>query len=322
MDGASLVAFVVVVVFSPFLTKNRGIVVYNERVILKEEGNMEYLGENLIHGIACSMEKFTSSEADLAKYIIAHSDEVSQLSISQIAKKIHVSPATITRFCQKISFSGFNEFRHELKRYIDLRNKPTATSDIKEIDYFSKLYQNHLEIIETTFRKITYPDIQQAVALLNQAKKVHVYGIGNSGIAAQEFKWKFFRVGVNVESITDPHQAVMDAALTTEDSLVIGISVSGKTKEVIDAVKIAKQQGATILAITSEKASELFQIADLPLLVMSKNNMHMAQNISPTLPLFLFFDLIYTELVAKDYINRIQIREKTLKALKGFSSEG
>ncbi|WP_419954391.1 MurR/RpiR family transcriptional regulator [Neobacillus niacini] len=277
---------------------------------------MEYLGENLLHGIACSMEKFTSSEAELAEYIVKNPDEISQLSISQIAKKIHISPATITRFCQKISFSGFNEFKHELKRYIDLRNKPAAASDIKEIDYFSKLYQNHLEIIETTFRKMTYFDIQQAVSLLNSAQKVHVYGIGNSGIAAQEFKWKFFRIGIQVECITDPHQAAMDAALSTDNSLVIGISVSGRTKEVIDAVKIAKKQGASILAITSDKKSELSKLADFTLGVMSKSNMHMGQNISPTLPLFLLFDLIYTDLVAKDYMNRIQTRDKTLRALE------
>lgn len=277
---------------------------------------MEYLGENLMHGIVCTMEKFTSSESELAKYIIDNPDEVSQLSINQIAKKIHISPATITRFCQKISFSGFNEFKHELKRYIDLRNKPAMSSNIKEIDYFSNLYQNHLEIIETTFRKMTYLDIQQAVSLLTEARKVHVYGIGNSGIAAQEFKWKFFRIGIQVESITDPHQAVMDAALSSGGSLVIGISVSGKTKEVIEAVKIAKRQGATVLAITSDKTSDLSRLADLSLLVMSKSSMHMGQNISPTLPLFLLFDLLYTELVAKDYINRVQIRDKTLRALK------
>ncbi|UYG97549.1 MurR/RpiR family transcriptional regulator [Cytobacillus firmus] len=277
---------------------------------------MEYLGENLMHGIVCTMEKFTSSESELAKYIIDNPDEVSQLSINQIAKKIHISPATITRFCQKISFSGFNEFKHELKRYIDLRNKPAMSSDIKEIDYFSNLYQNHLEIIETTFRNMTYLDIQQAVSLLTEARKVHVYGIGNSGIAAQEFKWKFFRIGIQVESITDPHQAVMDAALSSGGSLVIGISVSGKTKEVIDAVKIAKRQGATVLAITSDKTSDLSRLADLSLLVMSKSSMHMGQNISPTLPLFLLFDLLYTELVAKDYVNRVQIRDKTLRALK------
>lgn len=163
---------------------------------------------------------------------------------------------------------------------------------------------------------MTYFDIQQAITLLTEAERVHVYGIGNSGIAAQEFKWKFFRIGIQVESITDPHQAVMDAALSSGSSLVIGVSVSGKTKEVIDAVKIAKQQGASVLAITSDKSSELSQLADLSLLVMSKNSMHMGQNISPTLPLFLLFDLLYTELVAKDYINRVQIRDKTLRALK------
>jgi DNA-binding MurR/RpiR family transcriptional regulator len=108
----------------------------------------------------------------------------------------------------------------------------------------------------------------------------------------------------------------MDAALSTGSSLVIGISVSGKTKEVIDAIKIAKRQGASVLAITSDKTSELSQLADLSLLVMSKSSMHMGQNISPTLPLFLLFDLLYTELVAKDYMNRIRIRDKTLRALE------
>ncbi|MFS0638496.1 MurR/RpiR family transcriptional regulator [Mesobacillus foraminis] len=167
------------------------------------------------------------------------------------------------------TFLGFNEFKHELKRYLDLKNKPAKPSDFKEIDYLSKLYQNHLELIEGTFRN-TYFDLQQAVSLLDSVKKVHAYGIGNSGIAAQEFKWKFFRIGVNVESITDPHQAVMDAALAAEDSLIIGISVSGETKEVIDAVKMAKQQGAAVFAITSEKTSKLAHLADLTLKIISK----------------------------------------------------
>jgi DNA-binding MurR/RpiR family transcriptional regulator len=277
--------------------------------------NMEYLGENLIHGIESSMEKLTNTEKEIANYIIKHPDEISHLSISQIAKKLHISPATITRFCQKISFSGFNEFKHELKRYIDLRNKPTITTDIKQIDYFANLYQNHLNILDNTFKKVTYFDIQQAVSLLTKARKVHVYGIGNSGIAAQEFKSKFFRIGINVETVTDPHQAVMDAALSTEESVVIGISVSGKTKEVINAVNIAKKQGASVLVFTGEKDSELARLADITLLVMNKSSVHMGQNISPSLPLLLLFDLVYTELIAKDYKNRIHIRNKTLQAL-------
>ncbi|MFJ5622770.1 MurR/RpiR family transcriptional regulator [Peribacillus loiseleuriae] len=276
---------------------------------------MEYLGENLLHGIECSMDKFTSTEVELAQYIIKHPDETSQLTSSKIAKKMHISPATITRFCQKLSFSGFNEFKHELKRYVDLRDKPSTTTTIKQMDYFAQLYQNHLDIIENTFRKVTYPDIQQAVSLLTHASKIHVYGIGNSGVAAQEFKSKFFRIGLNVETITDPHQAVMDAALSTHQSVVIGISVTGRTKEVIRAISIAKEQGASILVFTGEKDSELSQLADLTLLAMNKSNMHMGQNISPSLPLFLLFDLIYTELIAKDYKNRIHFREKTLKAL-------
>ena len=108
---------------------------------------------------------------------------------------------------------------------------------------------------------------------------------------------------------------MMDAALSNENSVVIGISISGTTKEVISAVKIAKKQGSRILVFTGDKNSELSQLGDISLLVTSKNSMHMGQNISPLLPLLLLFDLIYTELVAKDYKKRISIREKTLKVL-------
>ncbi|MBO0998067.1 MurR/RpiR family transcriptional regulator [Bacillus sp. SD075] len=276
---------------------------------------MEYLAENLIYGIECSMDKFTKTEEELAHYILQRPEEVSQLTISQIAKKLHISPATITRFCQKLAFSGFNEFRHELKRFVDLRNTPKNMKNIKQVDYFAKLYQDHLGIIDNTFHITTYDNIQKAVSFLTKANKIHVYGIGSSGIAAQEFKSKFFRIGLTVEAITDPHQSIMDAALSNENSVVIGISISGTTKEVISAVKIAKKQGACILIFTGDKNSALSQLGDLTLLVTSKNSMHMGQNISPLLPLLLLFDLIYTELVAKDYKNRISIREKTLKVL-------
>ncbi|MGG1486825.1 MurR/RpiR family transcriptional regulator [Peribacillus castrilensis] len=276
---------------------------------------MEYLAENLIYGIECSMDKFTKTEQELAHYILQRPEEVSQLTISQIAKKLHISPATITRFCQKLAFSGFNEFRHELKRFVDLRNTPKNMKNIKQVDYFAKLYQDHLGIIDNTFHITTYDNIQKAVSFLTKANKIHVYGIGSSGIAAQEFKSKFFRIGLTVEAITDPHQSMMDAALSNENSVVIGISISGTTKEVISAVKIAKKQGACILVFTGDKNSELSQLGDLTLLVTSKNSMHMGQNISPLLPLLLLFDLLYTELVAKDYKNRISIREKTLKVL-------
>ncbi|MFA1712468.1 MurR/RpiR family transcriptional regulator [Peribacillus frigoritolerans] len=276
---------------------------------------MEYLAENLIYGIECSMDKFTKTEEELAHYILQRPEEVSQLTISQIAKKLHISPATITRFCQKLAFSGFNEFRHELKRFVDLRNTPKNMKNIKQVDYFAKLYQDHLGIIDNTFHITTYDNIQKAVSFLTKANKIHVYGIGSSGIAAQEFKSKFFRIGLTVEAITDPHQSMMDAALSNENSVVIGISISGTTKEVISAVKIAKKQGACTLVFTGDKNSELSQLGDLSLLVTSKNSMHMGQNISPLLPLLLLFDLLYTELVAKDYKNRISIREKTLKVL-------
>lgn len=276
---------------------------------------MEYLGENLLYGIECNMEIFTSTEKALASYILKSPEETSQLSINQIAKKLHLSPATITRFCQKLSFSGFNEFKHELRRFIDLQNAPVEANNIQQVDYLAKLYQDHTNIIRNTFQINTYRDIQEVVSFLIKADRIHVYGIGSSGIAAQEFKYKFFRVGLCIEAITDPHHAIMDASLSSKNSVVIGISISGETQELIKTIKIAKKQGSSIIIFTGNKDSQLAKLSNICLLVTSKSNMHMGQNISPLLPFLLLFDLIYTELIAEDYKKRIYLRDKTLRAL-------
>ncbi|MBM7586287.1 DNA-binding MurR/RpiR family transcriptional regulator [Bacillus pakistanensis] len=276
---------------------------------------MKYLGKNLMNSIEMSLETFTQTEVELAQYILKYPEEASRLSISQIAKKLHLSPATITRFSQKLSFSGFNEFKHELKRYVDLNRVPSEHTDIKQMEHFAKLYHNYQDIIDNTFRVTEYKRIQRAVELLNEARKIQIYGLGSSGIAAHEFQVKFFRVGLPVEAITDPHLAVMNAALCGEDSVIIGISISGETNEVIRAVKVAKRQGAKVIVFTGTKGSTLSQVGDISLQVASKNNMYLGQNISPLLPLLLLFDLLYTELVSNDYKNRLQLRENTLKAL-------
>jgi DNA-binding MurR/RpiR family transcriptional regulator len=276
---------------------------------------MKYLGKNLMNSIEMSKETFTQTEVELAQYILQNPEEASKLTISQMAKKLHLSPATITRFSQKLSFSGFNEFKHELKRYVDLNNVPSEHKDIKQMEHFAKLYHNYQDIIDNTFGITEYTRVQKAVELLNKARKIQIYGLGSSGIAAHEFQVKFFRVGLPVEAITDPHLAVMNAALCEEDSVIIGISISGETKEVIRAVKIAKRQGAKVIVFTGTKESTLSQVGDITLQVTGKNNMYMGQNISPLLPLLLLFDLLYTELVSNDYKNRLQLRENTLKAL-------
>ncbi|MFF2445035.1 MurR/RpiR family transcriptional regulator [Priestia megaterium] len=276
---------------------------------------MEYLGENLLYGIECNMEIFTSTEKELASYILKFPVETSQLSINQIAKKLHLSPATITRFCQKLSFSGFNEFKHELRRFIDLQNAPVEVNNIQQVDYLAKLYQDHTTILRNTFQINTYRDIQEVVSFLIKADRIHVYGIGSSGIAAQEFKYKFFRIGLHIEAITDPHHATMDASLISKKSVVIGISISGETQELIKTIKIAKKQGSPIIIFTGNKDSQLAKLSNVCLLVTSKSNMHMGQNISPLLPFLLLFDLIYTELIAEDYKKRIHLRDKTLRAL-------
>lgn len=81
-----------------------------------------------------------------------------------------------------------------------------------------------------------------------------LYGFGSSGLAAQEFQLRLLRLGMDAEAITELHQMVLNEARITNACLVIGISLSGATRELIDALDRAKARGAAVIYLTSSNA--------------------------------------------------------------------
>ena len=108
------------------------------------------------------------------------------------------------------------------------------------------------ELLNKTFSLIDEEQFLRVSRMLDKAKRVYIYGIGSSGLVAREMEFRFMRLGMICKAITDDHMIRVNEVMLDDECLVIGISLSGETKEILDAVYQAKQKGSRTVLITSK----------------------------------------------------------------------
>ncbi|MGL4970078.1 MAG: SIS domain-containing protein, partial [Cetobacterium sp.] len=132
---------------------------------------------------------------------------------------------------------------------------------------------------------------------IKTAKKIYIYGAGSSGLSGHEFMQRLLRMGFNVSSITDSHMMIINSAILKEGDLVIGISISGETKEVIDSFRVAQKNGAKTIGVTSLPNSSLASYSDKLILICASNFINKRDFINTQFSTMYLFDLISTILL-------------------------
>ncbi|WP_415875171.1 SIS domain-containing protein [Clostridium sp.] len=139
--------------------------------------------------------------------------------------------------------------------------------------------------------------------------------MGSSALAAQEIKIRFMRIGVNVEAIVDSHIMKMNVVLLDSDCIVIGISVSGKTSEVLNSLKAAKSRNATTILMTSRKENEFEEFCDEVVLLAVKEHLENGKAISPQFPVLIMIDIFYAHFLQSDKFYKEKLHDYTLSVL-------
>lgn len=196
----------------------------------------------------------SKSERLIASYVLQNEKEVGSLSITDLADKVPTSPSTITRFCQRLNYRNFNEFKTLFED--ELRDKHFPT------DAVAAITSSYQEVLVESSKTIQEKQLQQFVSDIKKARKILVIGIGSSGLTAIEFSARLARMGINAQSITDSYNMVSQSYLLSDQDMLIAISNSGETSEIVEAVKIATTKGANIQAITKHKNSYLAKTAN------------------------------------------------------------
>jgi RpiR family carbohydrate utilization transcriptional regulator len=211
----------------------------------------------MLERIKASLPSLAPAEQRVGKLVLADPRAFANLPVSELAYRAHVSKPTVVRFCRSVGYDGLSDFKLKLAgsvsegvpfihRSVDVDDK-TSDVTVKVIDNtvaaFLK-YRNDASIFA----------LERAATALAEthahARRIEFYGVGNSGIVAQDAQHKFFRLGLNTIAYSDGHMQVMSASMLQPGDCVVIISNSGRTRDLMDACDIARKRGATTLVIT------------------------------------------------------------------------
>jgi len=215
------------------------------------------------------------SEQAVGRLVIEQPSEIARASISELARRAGTSATTVTRFCRDVGLTGYHELRLLLAVAVDRqqsagRHVPIgAETDIAPEDALPAIAQKMAHAaqraIQDTVDTFDLEALAAAVDALNGARRVYLYGVGSSDVVVADLDHKLSHLGLTCLTYADVHRSVASAAHLGTDDVVIAVSHSGRTVEVLDPVRVAKQRGATTLAITNYPRSPLAEMSDIVL---------------------------------------------------------
>ena len=212
----------------------------------------------MLDRIKASLPSLAPAEQRVGRLVLSDPRSFANLPITELALRSHVSKPTVVRFCRSVGYDGLSDFKLKLAgsvsegvpfihRSVDVDDK-IGDVVVKVIDNavaaFLK-YRN--DASSAAFLKAT----DALEATYTAGRRIEFFGVGNSGIVAQDAQHKFFRLGVNTIAYSDGHMQVMSASMLTPGDCVVVISNSGRTRDLMDACDIARKNGATTIVITS-----------------------------------------------------------------------
>lgn len=270
---------------------------------------MEEYEKTIIPHIEAIYGSFTALERNIADFFI-HNTQEADLSSRHVAQLLFVSEATLSRFAKKCGYRGYREFVFHYEQGGRPANHAPASNDLKTV------MDNYQELLNKSYSLMDQAQVERIVRTLILSRRIYVYGKGSSGLAGMEMKLRFMRIGVNIEAITDGHIMRMNSALVDEDCAVIGISVSGKTGEVIDGLRLAARNHAHVILMTSHIEQSFHAFCDEIMLFAVKENLSAGKVISPQFPILVMVDTLYSMMMHSDEARRRALHESTLEVLE------
>jgi DNA-binding MurR/RpiR family transcriptional regulator len=261
--------------------------------------------------IRMMMPLLTPLEARVVETVFALRSFDDETSLKEIATEAGVSEAMVVKITKKLGFAGYREFRTALSQYNKL---PTAemhqelSLDDTSQEIVQKVFRTSIQALEETLSIIDIAAFDRAADLIHGARQRDFYGVGGSAQIARDVSHKFLRIGVRASVFDDSHMMLMSAALLGQDDIAIGFSHSGNTVAVIEAIQLARRNGARTIAITNYNGSPLAQHADVILCSTAQGSPLMGENAAARIAQLNILDAVFVAVAQRDY----QAAEKNL----------
>ncbi len=274
--------------------------------------------ESIIHKIRFTRHKMGPAERKIADYILENTQNIISDSIGDFAKKCDCGNATVVRFAKRLNFSGYQALKIEIAR--ELSSTSSISSEITKEDscyeIFTKRTNEILLTLKNTESVINAKQLDEIANIIMKAKRIVVFGLGNSAAIAQDAAHKFLRLGFNAQACCDNHMQAIIASHLDRQCVAIGISHSGSSKDIIQALRLSKIGSATTVCITNYGTSPIVDVCDYSLFTKANETQHSILAMSSRIAQLTILDSIYTYIVINTDKQSAQEIYKTEFALK------
>ena len=265
--------------------------------------------------------QLTSIEKKIAEYILEDPERIKNLTTYEIAQNCDTSQASIVRFSKKLGFSGFPDFKLSLSQDIGNRKAESHVNimheELKSTDSFEiigkKVATENTRAVNNTYEITDFNELEKAVQAINSARKIMLAGVGFSGIVARDLYFKLMELGKVASFENDSHMQLSYLSTMNENDILFVISHSGKTLELFNLAKVAKNKGIKIITLTSVANNPIRELGDIRLSTVEMKSDFRATALSPRISQLTVVDMIYIKLMLEnenlqDYIfNAIEL---------------
>lgn len=256
---------------------------------------IDYSAFPVLQKIHDLLPKLSKTEQRVAAYILENAEKVTSFTVADLAEGCGASDATVVRTCKSLGFTSFQDFKVSMVRNLA---SPLRTSfsvinpgDTAEM-VVEKIFQENINTLQLTYSAISAKKIEDAVKIIRQAKRILIFGLGESNAVAVDLQHKLMRLGLTALAYTDSYLQQMAAVIAAEGDAVIALSHQGDSIDVVEATRSCRSKGAKVISLTSAAKSPLAKCSDVVLTTVSRETQFRMNSISSRLAQFTIIDCL------------------------------
>lgn len=263
----------------------------------------------------------SSSDKKVADYILGHIRSIYATPVARLAEESGVSQVTWIRFCKVLGFTGLKELKKCLVEELNgTAVEDAPVGDFPDISQYLSAEQMIQSVCNTTVRavedtmKILDPRvIEEAAGIIASAKSIRLFGVGASGLVAEDLQSKLIRINLNAFYSKDFHTQLVYAATLQKEDVVVLFSYSGTTGEVLEVAEAAKKRECRIIAVTQYAKSPLASYADYLLYITTPELDRRSGAMSSRIAQLAVVDVLFSIIAGKNYRRVEQNLENSLE---------
>lgn len=272
------------------------------------EPSMASEGTALVSRISSALPELRPAERRVGEAVVADPSSVARESITALAARCDTSAPTVVRFAKRMGFSGYPQLRLALAKAAGIEEGRTARGPISGTlnpedsleDVVAKIGYADARAVEDTVSMLSVEELRRAVDALVAARRIDIVGVGASGVTGLDLYQKLSRLGLTTAFHGERHAAMTALSIRDERDVVIGVSHSGSTPDVIPPIELAVEQGATTIALTNHPRSVLAETADIALVTTTRETTFRSGAMASRIAQLTVVDCVFVAVAMRD----------------------